>query len=307
MIYSSTDQGDILLLSEEEFNRTQGEGRYAVQISVETKGDEEKVLEASRRGAEAVLVETKDWKIIPLENLVAEFHKRRIRLLARIEQVTETETMFNILELGVDGIVFSPGKPEDLEELTKVLESPRSMELIPARVVEVRDAGVGDRVCIDTASILKPDEGMLVGSWSNLFFFLLGETSRSKFSAPRPFRVNAGAVHNYMLLPDCKTTYLSELESGREVFVLDSKAAPRKATIGRIKIERRPLSFVKVECGETEGCILVQNAETIRFMKANGDGVSVTELKPGEEILVCLSRGGGRHFGVEVEEFVLEK
>lgn len=307
MIYSPTSQGDILLLSEEEFDRTRDEGRYAVQIEVEKKEDEGKIVEASRRGAEAVLVKTKDWKIIPLENLVAELHKRKTKLFAQIREVPEVETMFNILELGVDGIVFSPRTPEDLEDLTKALKKPQSMEIIPARVVEVRDAGVGDRVCIDTASILKPDEGMLVGSWSNLFFFLLGETSESKFSAPRPFRVNAGAVHNYILLPDGKTTYLSELESGKEVLLLDSKAAPRKATIGRIKIERRPLALVKVECGEAAGNILVQNAETIRFMKVNGEGVSVTELKPGEEILVRLSGGGGRHFGVEVEEFVLEK
>jgi 3-dehydroquinate synthase II len=307
IIYSSTSQGDVLLLSEEEFGGTRDEGRYAVHIEVESKEDEAKVVEASRRGAEAVLVDTKDWKIIPLENLIAELHKVKTKLLARIKQVTEIETMFNLLELGVDGIVFSPRKPEDLEELAGSLKKLRSMELIPARVVEVREVGVGDRVCIDTASILKPDEGMLIGSWSNLFFFLLGETSGSKFSAPRPFRVNAGAIHNYLMLPDGKTSYLSELESGKEVLLLDSKAAPRKATIGRVKIERRPLTLVKVECGETAGSILVQNAETIRFMRVNGEGVSVTELKPGEEILVRLSEGGGRHFGVDVEEFVLEK
>lgn len=309
-IYSPGSEGDILLLTEKEFERLgeEGvEGRFAVYLEVEKKEDERKVLEASRGGAEAVLVETKNWKIIPLENLIAELHKGETKLLARIKNITEVETMFNILELGVDGTVFSPKKPEDLEELAKALRMPRSMELLPAKVKEIRDAGVGDRVCIDTASILKLDEGMLIGSRSNVLFFILGETLESKFSAPRPFRVNAGPVHNYILLPDGKTKYLIELEGGSEVLLIDSIGVPRKATVGRIKIERRPLTLVKVELGEMKGHILVQNAETIRFMNASGEVVSVTELKPGDEILVHLSEEGGRHFGVGVKEFVIEK
>ena len=309
-IYSPRSEGDILLLTEKEFDRLgeEGvEGRFAVYLEVKRKEDERKVLEASRGGSEAVLVETKDWKIIPLENLIAELHREKTRLLARMKDITEVETMFNILELGVDGIVFSPEKPEDLEELAKALRMPRSMELIPARVVETRDAGVGDRVCVDTTSILKLDEGMLIGSRSNVFFFILGETIESKFSASRPFRVNAGPVHNYILLPDGRTKYLIELEGGNEVLLVDSRGTPRKATVGRVKIERRPLSLVKVECEEIEGHILVQKAETIRFMKASGEVVSVTELKPGDEILVHISEEGGRHFGVRVKEFVIEK
>ncbi|MFB0543579.1 MAG: 3-dehydroquinate synthase II, partial [Candidatus Bathyarchaeia archaeon] len=278
-IYSPGSCGDILLLTEKEvegLGEEGVEGRFAVYLEVERKEDERKVLEASRRGAEAVLVETRDWKIIPLENLIAELHKEETKLLARIEDVTEVETMFSILELGVDGIVFSPTKPEELEKLAEALRMPRGIELLPARVVEVRDAGVGDRVCVDTASILKLDEGMLIGSQSNVLFFILGETIESKFSAPRPFRVNAGPVHNYILLPDGRTKYLIELEGGSEVLLVDSIGAPRKVTVGRVKIERRPLALVKVECGEMEGHILVQKAETIRFMKTGGEVVSVT-------------------------------
>lgn len=309
-VYSPTSQGDVLIISEKEVDTlkdVEGLGRFAACIEVKRKEDEMKAIEASRRGATAVFVKTKDWKIIPLENLIAKLHKSKTKLLARIKDITEVETMFNILELGVDGIIFSPKETEDIDKLAKALTTLQRKDLILARVVEKRDAGVGDRVCVDTASILKPDEGMLIGSQSKLFFFILGETSESKFVAPRPFRVNAGPVHNYILLPNGKTKYLSELEGGDEVLLIDVKGVPRKAIVGRVKIERRPLSLVKVEYGDNTGCILVQNAETIRFINAKGEGVPVTEIKLGDEILVHISGKGGRHFGVEVEEFVIER
>ena len=56
---------------------------------------------------------------------------------------------------------------------------------------------------------------------------------------------NAGAVHCYTLSPDGTTSYLSEIETGSEVLVLDSKGKARRATVGRSKIERRPMMMIK--------------------------------------------------------------
>ena len=60
---------------------------------------------------------------------------------------------------------------------------------------------------------------MLIGSRSNFLFLVHNESVGSSFTSPRPFRVNAGAVHCYTLGTDGTTKYLSEVETGTEVLV----------------------------------------------------------------------------------------
>lgn len=305
-IHSPLEEGDVKVLPPDRIGE-EGDQPFAIQLELREKGDERKAIEAGRAGARAILVETADWKIIPLENLVAELQKGNTSLFARIDRVEEVKTMFKVLEKGVDGVIFTPRRAEDIDALAKEMEEAARIELLPAEVLEKKDVGSGDRVCIDTASLLKEGEGMLLGSQAGLLFLLCGETLGSKFSAPRPFRVNAGPVHSYILLPDGRTKYLSELECGDNVLLLDRDGRPRRAVIGRVKIEERPLTLVKARCGERLGKILVQNAETIRFMTRDGPPIPVTDLKPGDEILVHLEEARGRHFGIEVDEFLIEK
>ena len=47
------------------------------------------------------------------------------------------------------------------------------------------------------------------------------------------------------LSPDGTTNYLSEVETGSEVLILNSKGKARRATVGRSKIERRPMLMIK--------------------------------------------------------------
>jgi len=78
-------------------------------------------------------------------------------------------------------------------------------------------------VCVDTASLMVPGEGMLIGSQSNGLFLVHSESEESPYVAARPFRVNAGAVHAYIRVGE-KTRYLSELSAGDDVLVIDSGA-----------------------------------------------------------------------------------
>nr|NIW13113.1 3-dehydroquinate synthase [Candidatus Thorarchaeota archaeon] len=178
----------------------------------------------------------------------------------------------------------------------------------PARVIEIKEVGDGERVCVDTASMLRRGEGMLIGSRSNFMFLVHNESVGSSFTSPRPFRVNAGAVHCYTLTPDGTTRYLSEVETGSEVLVLDRKGKARRATVGRSKIERRPMLMIKAVVGNEVGGIIAQDAETIRFVKPNGELISVTHLKKGDRVLVHAKEAAGRHFGMEVsDEYIIEK
>lgn len=279
-------------------------------ITVKTKKDEEIVLNAANLGSNIVIISAVDWKIIPMENLIADLHKKDTELYAEVNSIQEARVMFETLELGVDGIVFAPTSPEDIIELKKLLKEKINLPLSPAKITKIKEVGSGDRVCIDTCSLMSIGEGMLIGSQSAGLFLVHSESIPSEFADPRPFRVNAGAVHAYILLPNGKTQYLSEIEAGSEVLVVNSHGEGRTVTVGRSKIERRPLLLFEAQIGETILKTIVQNAETIRLVKhESGHTVptSVSELKNGDEVLVYHVAKGGRHFGKPVDETILEK
>lgn len=273
---------------------------------VSSNDDLEGIVAASEIGPDLVIIETTNWKIIPLENIIARLHKSGIKIYTTASTIDEVRTMFAVLELGVDGVIFTTDDEKQISELGALLEN-TSLHLKAARIVEIKDVGAGERVCIDTASMLKVGEGLLVGSKANFLFLIHNESIGSSFTSPRPFRVNAGAVHCYTLLPDGKTKYLSEIESGVEILIVNKEGLSRHVVVGRSKIETRPLRLIKSEMNGEQGSIILQNAETVRVVTAEGNLVSVTDLKVGSEILAYVSEYSGRHFGMEVDEYVLER
>jgi 3-dehydroquinate synthase II len=163
-------------------------------------------------------------------------------------------------------------------------------------VLSVESGGVGERLCVDLIERLAPGEGMAIGSVSGALCLVHGETLPSEYVPSRPFRINAGAVHAYALMADGSTKYLSELRAGDVVAVLSADGARRSASIGRLKIERRPFLLVRFECGSAEGQLMAQQAETVRLVSPAGEAVSVTELESGDEMLVRLD-SSMRHIG----------
>jgi len=176
-----------------------------------------------------------------------------------------------------------------------------------ATVTKTVDVGNGERACIDTASQLSIGEGLLVGSRANFFFLVHSETVPSEYIPTREFRVNAGAIHSYVLADDGKTRYLTELKASDKVRTVSSDGTSRRVVVGRVKIERRPLMMVEAEVNGERGTVMLQKAETIRLIRPDGNTVSVTDLKVGDEILVHLTQNKARHFGGEVDEFILER
>jgi 3-dehydroquinate synthase II len=97
------------------------------------------------------------------------------------------------------------------------------------------------------------------------------------------------------------------LKAGDEVLIIDREGKARMTNVARSKIEFRPLILIEAEANDTKIKTILQNAETIRLVSPEASK-PVTELKPGDEIMVHLSTKGGRHFGVSVpEETVIEK
>ncbi len=288
--------------------RQQGK-KVAVQVEVSNKALERAAVEVGR-SADYLIAVTPDWKVIPLENMIAELHGSEVKVLAGVKDVDEAKLAVETLERGTDGVLIDP-RERGVEEIKKICESfgqlgTEHLKLVPARIKNVRPVGSGDRACVDTTTLMKIGEGMLVGSQAGGLFLVHSETLPSEFVEPRPFRVNAGAVHAYIRLPGEKTKYISELGAGDEVLIVDARGNARTSVIGRVKIERRPLLLVEAERDGEIYKTLLQNAETINLVGKDGGPISVTKLKPGDEVLVFIERTG-RHFGMKVDESLIER
>ena len=273
--------------------------------------DYEAFAEAAAREAAYTIVAAENWRIIPLENLVARVGEATT-LVAGVDSAEAAATAFETLELGADAVLLDSDDPDVIRDVVTVRDrSDRErLDLRTATVAAVEETGRADRVCIDTGSLLDDDEGMLVGSMSRGLFFVHAETAESPYVASRPFRVNAGAVHAYVRLPGGETKYLAELESGDTVQVVDTGGGTREAIVGRVKIEKRPMFRVEAEVagedGETDVVqTLVQNAETVKLATSEGR-TAVTDLEAGDEV-VLYYEAGGRHFGEKVDESIIEK
>jgi len=304
-IYPSTS-AKYVIIDKEITSKPKGK-KVGRRFKVLSNTDIENILTSAKKGLDFVIVEVKDWKIIPLENIIAKLHKIHTKIFALARNPKEVRKMFSILEVGVDGVIFEVSSVNEVREALVYLSS-RNYELKTAKIIEIKEIGDGERVCVDTASMLHRGEGMLIGNRSNFMFLVHNESVGSSFTSPRPFRVNAGAVHCYTLSPDGTTKYLSEIETGTEILILDTKGKARRVTVGRSKIETRPMLMIKAKAGGEVGGIIAQDAETIRFVKPNGGLISVTHLKKGDSVLAYAKTAAGRHFGMEVtDEYILEK
>ncbi len=276
-------------------------GRDFDVVEIEKREDLEALYEVPPD--RIVYLEVTRADVIPVENLVA-YGKR---VFVPVASEKDALTFAGVLEKGVSGLVIAPPSLEEAGKILGVLSvEGKRVELTEADITEIEVLGVGDRVCVDTCSILEGATGMLVGNSSRGFFLVSAENVESEYVNPRPFRVNAGAVHMYTLLPDGRTAYLSELESGSPVLVVNQRGEGSTVWVGRVKVERRPMLLVKGMAGGIEISAVLQNAETIRLISPEGKQVSVAELSPGDRVL-CHIEGGARHFGVRIEEKIEER
>ncbi|HXW99033.1 MAG TPA: 3-dehydroquinate synthase II [Methanomicrobiales archaeon] len=277
-------------------------GKDVFEVEVKDRPSEEEAIRRSREGY--VIVRTPDWTVIPLENLVS----RAGRIIAAVKDRKEAELALGALETGVKGVLLSTGSPAVVREVAKLVrDTAGKAELVPFTVTAIRPVGMGDRVCVDTCTMMGEGQGILVGNTSSAFLLVQAETQENPYVAPRPFRVNAGAVHAYALMPGGKTAYLSEIDISSRVALVTAEGKVTEACVGRTKIEKRPLLLVEAEgAGGVRASLILQNAETVRLVGEDGRAISVAALKAGDRVLGATAEAG-RHFGVAVKETIVEK
>lgn len=276
-------------------------GKDVVFFTIKSGSDEDEIAKLCQTSM--VILQCTDWTIIPLENLIA----KKANVIARVENLEEAETAFGILEKGVDHILVDTKNPLELKTmLSRLREFEDQTELKSAEIIGVEPVGMGDRVCVDTCTAMSVGQGMLVGNSNQALFLVHSESISNPYVAPRPFRVNAGAVHAYTRVPGGKTRYLSELAAGDQVLITDYKGRTSVGIVGRLKIEKRPLMLVTAKIEDTIVSTILQNAETIRLTTPDGEPVSVVNLRPGDRVLAAIEEGA-RHFGHKIEETITEK
>jgi 3-dehydroquinate synthase II len=276
-------------------------GRDFQEVTIRGTEDEAEVIRAAHKGP--VVVKTPDWTVIPLENLVAQSGN----IFVEVADVDAAKTALGVLEKGVDGLVVTGADVGTIKQIARLIkETSPPVALGGARITRIQALGMGDRVCVDTCANLALGEGMLVGNSSGALFLVHAESLENPYVAPRPFRVNAGPVHAYIRVAADKTKYLGELKAGDEVLVVNYQGRTWPAVVGRVKVERRPLMLVAAAVDGQEITTILQNAETIRLTRPNGEAVSIVSLQEGDEVLVALEEAG-RHFGYKVQETILEK
>lgn len=276
-------------------------------IEVETKADEELVIEAAKAGAKNIIISGKNNSSAPriaLENIVAETQRLKIELFALANSFEEMLSISKSLDIGLNIIVKEP----KLIGIFRDYFTPIKFDLKPVRIKSiVKFIGIGQRSCIDIADIMEIGEGMLIGSTCKAFFLVHAEIEENEFTPSRKFRVNAGGIHGYIITgyknDRIETKYLEELKSGlSKVLVVDKNGNARKVLVGRNKIEPRTFSLITIKSGQT---ILLQEAETICLTLSNGKPKSILFLQPGDEVLMYFSKGG-MHGGIEIEEGLIE-
>jgi 3-amino-4-hydroxybenzoic acid synthase len=330
------------------------EARYGAGLFIDVENLERQFpycVEVCERGDDFIIIDIEHATYIPYELLLAKTEGKPTRVLrcvpikgleGTVDDIHQSLNAFATMERGV-GVLFRTRSEAAIESLSRNVAHRRrgTLPLVRATVLEVKHTGLGDRVCVDTTTAMTGAEGMIVGStgWGGIF--VSSETHYLPHMNLREFRVNAGGLHSYIWAPSDQILYLSEMKAGTEVLCVDTRGCSRVVTVGRAKIERRPLVCISarvslnqvspevraaVEAGHTPILevtpaneriaaedqdyvylnVFLQNDWHVRVMGADCKVRHSTLVKPGDELLAHVDVPG-RHTGVRVTEHIVEK
>jgi 3-amino-4-hydroxybenzoic acid synthase len=258
-----------------------------------------------------LMIRFRDPTNIPLELVIASLQATHTVLIKEINTPTDVDdaiVTLGVMEVGADGVMFSPRSHAALSEFTSRLGrmALTATTLEVATLLRSVPIGMGYRSCIDTTTLFSPTEGMLVGSTSQGGILCCPEVFFLPYMELRPFRVNAGAVHSYVYNFGNRTDYMSELRAGSPVMLVDRNGNTRRSSVGRMKTEVRPLRLIEVEfqSGERINSIM-QDDWHVRIFSDEAKPLNITALKPGDKVLGHLAKPG-RHVGIKVDEHIIE-
>jgi 3-amino-4-hydroxybenzoic acid synthase len=346
--------GSAVVTPSEEIRETAREAGYRAGLLLDIENLEQqfpRCVEVCERGDDFVVIDIEHATYIPYELLIAKTEGKTTRVFrivpikgleGAVDDINQSLNALATMERGV-GVLFRTRNEAAIESLSRHVAHRRSgsLPLVRATVIEVKHTGLGHRVCVDTTSAMTAEEGMIIGStgWGGIF--VCSETHYLPHMNLREFRVNAGGLHSYIWAPSDQILYLSEMKAGTEVLCADTRGCSRVVTVGRAKVERRPLVCIRARvsldhvspeirkavetihtpilevtppnerlAAEDHDYVYVnaflQNDWHVRVMGADRKVRHSTLLKPGDELLAHVDVPG-RHTGVKVTEYIVEK
>ena len=280
--------------------------RFGVYVDVADAPTLEDACVAAAR-EDLTVIRFRDPTKIPLEIVLAAASGASGSVVTLAGDLEEAEIVFTVLEHGSDGVALrarAVGEAGALRSAARAGSDPVKLEEL--RVVRTTHVGLGERACIDTCSYLGLDEGILVGSTSKGQILCVSETHPLPYMPTRPFRVNAGAIHSYTVGEGGRTRYLSELTAGDRVTAVRTDGSTRLVTVGRVKIESRPLISIDAESADGRPVnLILQHDWHVRVLGPGAEVLNSTELRPGHLVLGYLPTAD-RHVGYPIEEYCRE-
>jgi 3-amino-4-hydroxybenzoic acid synthase len=263
---------------------------------------------ASARVEPYTVIDFRDPTKIPLEIVLAAAAGAKGSIITVAADPDDAAVIFGVLEHGSDGVLMAPARLGQVSRLKATAgRRPVPVDLVELTVVATTPVGMGERACVDTCSYLRPDEGLLVGSYSKGMVLCVSETHPLPYMPTRPFRVNAGAIMSYTMAEGGRTRYLSELVAGSTVLAVDVRGNTRTVVVGRTKIESRPL--LSVDAVGPDGRrvnLILQHDWHVRVLGPGGRVLNCTRLQPGDTVLGYLP-DADRHVGHPIDELCHER
>lgn len=281
--------------------------RFGIYVDVADAATLEDACQAAST-SEITVIRFRDPTKIPLEIVLAAAADSEGSVVTLADDLEEAEIVYGVLEHGSDGVLLQATSVGDATALrSAAVDELEPVKLEELRVVRTTHVGMGERACIDTCSYLGQDEGILVGSTSKGLLLCVSETHPLPYMPTRPFRVNAGALHSYTLGEGGRTRYLSELTAGSRITAVRTDGSARLVTVGRVKIESRPLISIDVERPDGRAAnLILQHDWHVRVLGPGAEVLNSTELRPGHLILGTLP-SADRHVGYPIREFCREQ
>ena len=183
-------------LNERKIAQQKNQGKKAaIRISIKGKEYENAAAKSAELGVDSIIINCLDWRVIPLENLIAKAHGGRTKLIAEVTTAEDAKVVLEALELGTDGVLLKSSNPDEIAKTVKVVKGQMpKVTLITAKILSIKPIGTGARVCVDTIDLMIPGEGMLVGCQSAGFFLVEGEVNENPYSGFPFCRRRAGPL-----------------------------------------------------------------------------------------------------------------
>ena len=139
--------------------------------------------------AQWIILEFDNWKMIPIENLIAICQGTGTKIAAKITKSVDVPGAAFALDIGIDAILINPKK--ELIDAAKIAKYQRQEQyqkysandeydeqiiMASSVISSVSNIKNSARYCIDLTTILQVGEGVLVGSSASSLALIHGET-----------------------------------------------------------------------------------------------------------------------------------